>query len=67
METKGRLDCRCRPLPGPESDSEDKTDQSEGVPVSCGLGPRRTWNTAWKSIRKFVIPELFKRINALKK
>jgi hypothetical protein len=64
---QGRLDCRCRPLPGPESHSEIKTDKSKGVPASCGLGPHRTWNTAWKSIPKFVTPELFLRINALKK
>jgi hypothetical protein len=62
-----RLDCRCRPLPGPKSDSEVKTDESKGFPTSSGLGPRRTWNTAWKSLRKFVTPELFQRINVLKK
>jgi hypothetical protein len=44
----GRLDCRCRPLPGPESESEVKTYKSEGVPASCGLGPDRTWNTNGK-------------------
>jgi hypothetical protein len=56
-----------RPLPGPKSDSEVKTDESKGVSASCGLGPCRTWKTAWKSLRKFVTPELFQRINALKK
>jgi hypothetical protein len=30
---------------GPESDSEGKTEESKGVSASCGLGPRRTWNT----------------------
>jgi hypothetical protein len=54
-------------LPGPESDSEVKTDKSKGVPASCGLGPHRTWNTAWESLRKFVSPELFQRINSIKK
>jgi hypothetical protein len=66
VETSGRLDCRCRPLPGPESDSEVKTDESKGVPASCGLGLRRTWNSAWKSLCKFVAPKLFKGINAIK-
>jgi hypothetical protein len=64
---QGRLDCRCRPLPGSGSDSEVKTEESKGVPASCCLGPRRTWNTAWESLRKFVRPELFQRINAIKK
>jgi hypothetical protein len=50
-----------------ESDSEVKTDESKSVPASCGLGPRRTWNTAWKSLCKFVCPELFQRENAIKK
>jgi hypothetical protein len=34
----GRLECPCRPLPGPQSDSEVKSDKSEDVPASCGLG-----------------------------
>jgi hypothetical protein len=62
----GRLDCWCRPLPGPQSDSVVKTDESKGVPASCGLGPLRTWNTAFKSSCKFVTPEIFQRINASK-
>jgi hypothetical protein len=56
---RGRLDCLCRPLQGPESDFEVKTDESKGASTSCGLGPRRTWNIAWKSLCKFVTPELF--------
>jgi hypothetical protein len=47
--------------------SEVKTDKSKGVPASCGLGPRRTWNSAWKSLSKFVSPELFQRINTKNK
>jgi hypothetical protein len=61
---RGRLDCPCRPLPGSESDSDVKTDKTKGVPASCGLGPRRMWGTAWKSLCKFVTTELFQRINA---
>jgi hypothetical protein len=56
----------CRPSPGPGSDSKVKTAVSKGVPASCSLGPRRMWNTAWKSLRKFVSPEIFQRINAIK-
>jgi hypothetical protein len=63
----GRLDCRCRPLPGLGSDSEIKTAESKGVPASCCLGPRRTWNTAYESLCKFVSRESFQRKNAIKK
>jgi hypothetical protein len=63
----GRLDCRCRPSPGPGSDSEVKTDKSECFSADCGLGPRRKWNSAWESLCKFVSPELFQRINAIRK
>jgi hypothetical protein len=57
----------CRPLPGPESDSEVKTDKSKGITASRSLGLRRTWNSTWKILRKFVPPESFQRINASKK
>jgi hypothetical protein len=46
---------------------KSKTYKSKGVPASCGLGLRRTWISAWKSLRKFVTPELFQRINAIEK
>jgi hypothetical protein len=42
VETLGEVE----PLPDPESDSKVKTDESEGVPAYCGLGPRRMWNSA---------------------
>jgi hypothetical protein len=61
------LDCRCRSLPGPKSDSKVKTDESKGVPAFYGLGPRWTWNTAWESLCKFVSSKLLRRINAINK
>jgi hypothetical protein len=57
----GRLICQCRPSPGLGSNSEVKTAKSKGVPASCGLGLRRTWNSAWESLHKFVSPKLFKK------
>jgi hypothetical protein len=54
-------------FPSPGSASKVKTDKSEGVPASCGLSLRRTWNAAWESLYKFVSPELFQKIYAIKK
>jgi hypothetical protein len=38
----------------------------ESVPASCGLGPRRKWNTAYQRLQYYTTASLFKRINALK-
>jgi hypothetical protein len=38
--------------------------QKDKSKASCGLGPRSTWNTAWKILFQFVTPELFQRIKA---
>jgi hypothetical protein len=47
----GRLDCCWRP--GPESDSEAKTDESNGVPASCGLGPHRNFYGQYMKIKSY--------------
>jgi hypothetical protein len=64
---QGRLDCRWGPLTGPGSDSEVKTDKTKGVFASCGLGPCRTWNTAWESLFKLVTHNIFQKRNNKKR
>jgi hypothetical protein len=38
VETSGEVGLWGRPLPGPKSDSEVKTEESEGIPASYGHG-----------------------------